>query len=101
MISSTGRMPLTAAPNAAPVIASSEIGVSNTRVGAVLLVQAGRHREHAAGDRDVLAEEDHALVARELLVERLAERRPGTRPVRSFMPRLSRACAARPPRARE
>ena len=31
MISSTGRRPVTAAPYAAPVIASSEIGVSNTR----------------------------------------------------------------------
>ncbi len=33
MISSTGRLPVTAAPKAAPVIASSEIGVSNTRSG--------------------------------------------------------------------
>ena len=32
MISSTGRFPDTAAPNAAPVIASSEIGVSKTRL---------------------------------------------------------------------
>jgi hypothetical protein len=31
MISMTGRSPVTAAPNAAPAIASSEIGVSNTR----------------------------------------------------------------------
>jgi hypothetical protein len=31
MISSTGRSPLIAAPKAAPAIASSEIGVSNTR----------------------------------------------------------------------
>lgn len=31
MISITGRRPQTAAPNAAPVIASSEIGVSKTR----------------------------------------------------------------------
>ncbi len=31
MISMIGRSPVTAAPNAAPVIASSEIGVSNTR----------------------------------------------------------------------
>ena len=33
MISSTGRLPVIAAPYAAPVIASSEIGVSNTRSG--------------------------------------------------------------------
>ncbi len=31
MISITGRSPVTAAPNAAPASASSEIGVSNTR----------------------------------------------------------------------
>jgi hypothetical protein len=31
MISMTGRSPVTAAPNAAPAMASSEIGVSNTR----------------------------------------------------------------------
>ena len=33
MISITGRRPLTAEPNAAPDIASSEIGVSKTRCG--------------------------------------------------------------------
>jgi hypothetical protein len=31
MISATGRMPVTAAPQASPAIASSEIGVSRTR----------------------------------------------------------------------
>ena len=41
---------------------------------AVLLVQAGRRGEDAAGDGDVLAEEDHALVDGELLVERVADR---------------------------
>jgi hypothetical protein len=70
MISTTGRRPATALPNAAPAIASSEIGA----LGAVLLHQAGRDGEHAAGRRDVLAEEDHGVVAGELLVERLADR---------------------------
>ena len=41
-------------------------------VGPVLLVQARRHGEHAARGGDVLPEEEHALVAGELLVERLA-----------------------------
>ncbi len=36
MISSTGRRPVTADPNAAPVMASSEIGVSKTRSGPYL-----------------------------------------------------------------
>ena len=42
----------------------------------VLLVQPRRDREDAAGDRDVLAEEDHALVPLELLVEGLPDRVP-------------------------
>ena len=42
----------------------------------VLLVQPRRDREDAAGDRDVLAEEDHALVPFELLVEGLSDRVP-------------------------
>ena len=36
MISITGRRPVTAEPNAAPVSASSEIGVSKTRFGPYL-----------------------------------------------------------------
>ena len=74
MISITGRRPVTADPNAAPARASSEMGVSKTRSGAVLVVEARRRREHAAGDGDVLAEQDHALVRGELLVERIADR---------------------------
>ena len=45
-------------------------------LGAVLLVQAGRDREDATGERDVFAEQDHALVARELLVERVVNSLP-------------------------
>src|SRR3954454_14001335 len=43
-------------------------------VGAEALLQAARYGEHAPGQRDVLAEEDHALVALELLGERVADR---------------------------
>jgi hypothetical protein len=39
-------------------------------------VQARRHGEHAAGERDVLPEQEHALVAGELLVEGLTHRLP-------------------------
>ena len=39
----------------------------------MLLEQPGGHRKHTAGHGDVLADEDDALVARELLVERLPE----------------------------
>jgi hypothetical protein len=41
MISTTGRSPRTAAPNAAPVNASSEIGVSMTRFGPKRAASAG------------------------------------------------------------
>src|SRR5207249_9069238 len=41
---------------------------------AVFLVEARRRREYAPGHRDVFAEEDDALVRRELLVERVADR---------------------------
>ena len=40
MISITGRMPLTAVPKAAPVSASSEIGVSKTRSTPMRSLQA-------------------------------------------------------------
>ena len=39
----------------------------------VLLVETGSHGEHAACDGDILAEEDHAVVFGQLLVQRLAD----------------------------
>ena len=42
-------------------------------MGAVLLEQPGRDREDTAGHGDVLADEHHALVALQLLVERLPQ----------------------------
>ena len=59
MISTTGRRPEIAAPNAAPASASSEIGVA---LRPVLLVQPGRDGEDTTRERDVLAEEDDAVV---------------------------------------
>ena len=75
MISMTGRRPPTALPKAAP--ARRELGDRGVEdaVGAVLLDQAAGGGEHAAGHGDVLAEEDDRVVALELLVERLADRR--------------------------
>ena len=67
MISAIGRSPVIAAPIAAPRIACSEIGVSRTRNGPNLLVEADRRLEHAARLADVLAEEDDAVVALHLL----------------------------------
>ena len=77
MISMIGRSPVTAAPKAAPVMASSEIGVSNTRLVAEALLDARRDREHAALlGGDVLAEEHDGLVALHLLDDRLADGDP-------------------------
>ena len=67
MISATGRRPVIAAPMAAPRMACSEIGVSMTRFGTELVEQADRGLEHPAGAGDVLADEDHAVVAAHLL----------------------------------
>ena len=74
MISMIGRRPVTAAPNAAPASASSEIGVSITRSRTEALEQARRGLEDAAGGGDVLADEDHALVALDLFGDRVADR---------------------------
>ena len=71
-----GRRPVTAAPKAAPASASSEIGVSNTRVGPEALDQLSGDLEDAAGGGDVLAEEHDRRVALELLGDRLANRVP-------------------------
>ncbi len=73
MISITGRRPLTALPKAPPASASSEIGVSKTRSSPWRSCRPGVTANTPPGRRDVLAEEDHALVARELLVERVAD----------------------------
>ena len=73
-ISATGRMPMYAAPIAAPTMAVSEIGVSMTRASPKRSMQALGDLERAAVGADVLAEQEHALVARHLLEERLADR---------------------------
>src|SRR5439155_20011368 len=43
-------------------------------VGSILVVEAGRRREHAPSDGDVFTEKDHTLVGGELLVEGVANR---------------------------
>ena len=62
-ISAIGRMPMSAAPEAAPTMAISEIGVSITRSGAEAVDEARAGLEGAAVDADVLADEEDALVA--------------------------------------
>ena len=59
---------------AAPTIAVSEIGVSMTRASPKRSLQPLGDLERAAVGADVLAEHEHALVARHLLEERLADR---------------------------
>ena len=58
-----------AAPTPDPVIAASEIGVSTHALGPELVKQALGDLVDAAGARDVLADDDHPLVARHLLAQ--------------------------------
>ena len=84
MISATGRMPVTAAPEAAPMIALSLIGVSSTRVGPNSLYRPPGQAEHAAhaarlarpalAAGDVLADDDHIGVAAHLATQRFIDR---------------------------
>ena len=74
MISITGRSPVMAAPNAAPPSASSEIGVSKTRSSPNRSRSPGVALKTPPGGGDVLAEEDHLLVALELLGQGVANR---------------------------
>ena len=73
-ISATGRMPIIAAPTAAPTIAVSAIGVSMTRLLAELADEAVGDLEGATVDADVLAQEEDPLVAGHLLPEPFADR---------------------------
>ncbi len=74
MMSTTGRMPVIAAPTPRPVNPGSEIGVSITAVRAELLHQPGQHLERRAGLGHVLADDEDAGVAAHLLGERFADR---------------------------
>ncbi len=61
-ISATGRMPIRAAPMAAPTMADSEIGVSITRIGPKRSSIPFGNLEGAAVDADILAEDEDAVV---------------------------------------
>ena len=72
MISTIGRMPPSAAPMPAPTNADSDSGVSRIALGPELLEQALADGEAAAVAADVLAHQEHALVARSASRMRLA-----------------------------
>ena len=72
-ISTTGRIPAIAAPTPQPTNVASEIGVSPHPRLAELLHEPCAYREDAAGLADVLAHQEHALVTRHLLAQRLVE----------------------------
>ena len=59
-ISAMGRMPMSAAPMAAPTMADSLMGVSMTRLSPKLLEEAGGDAEGAAVGADVLADDEDA-----------------------------------------
>ena len=73
-ISHTGRMPMYDAPIAEPTIAGSGDRRVDDALLAEVSMQSLGHLERAAVDADVLADEEHALVARHLVEERLANR---------------------------
>ena len=74
MISTTGRRPSIAAPTPAPTKPSSEIGRLADALAAPLLPEAGGDLVGALEAADLLAHQEDALVARELLVERAPQR---------------------------
>ena len=76
MISTTGRRPSIAAPIAAPTNPSSQIGVSRTRVGSELGEQPGGDLVGALEDADLLADEEHGLIAGQLRPQGVVQRLP-------------------------
>ena len=74
MMSTTGRMPVIAAPSPSPVIPASEIGESMTRSGPNSSTSPARTLNGVPGLGDVLADQEHASVAAQLLGERLVDR---------------------------
>ena len=75
VISSTiGRSPVIAAPTPTPTIVFSEIGVSRTRFSPNSSSRPCGDLERAVEDADVLAHDQHAVVALHLLAQRLVER---------------------------
>ena len=60
MMSTTGRIPVIAAPTPIPVIPASEIGESITRRGTELLDQPEQHLEGRAGLGHILADHEDA-----------------------------------------
>ena len=69
--STTGRRPVIAAPTPMPTIVFSEIGVSRTRFSPNSSSRPVGDLEGAVEDADVLAHQKHALVALQLLAQRL------------------------------
>ena len=96
MISTTGRSPSIAAPTPAPTKPSSEIGVSRTRSGAELVQQAGGDLVGAVEDADLLAHHEDALVARELLAQREAQRLAVGHPLAPARSRSARRSSPEP-----
>ena len=97
-ISTTGRASARARPTPRPVIACSEMGVSEDPFGAEPFLEAGRDPEHPPAFGHVLAEEKDSVVRRHRLVVRFVESaRVGEDPV---LVRLRPGGAASPPRGR-
>ena len=75
IISTIGRSPVIAAPAASPTNALSEMGVPRTRRAPKRSTRPRDDLEHPAEQVHVLADQEHALVARHLLVHGLVDGR--------------------------
>ena len=71
--SATGRMPVSAAPKAAPTIADSAIGVSITRSGPKRSMNPSVTLKRAAVDADVLAETENSGIPFHFFPDALAD----------------------------
>ena len=73
MMSTTGRIPVIAAPTPIPVIPASEIGESMMRSGPNSSTRPEQHLERRAGLGDVLADDEDRGIAAHLLAQRLVD----------------------------
>ena len=74
MMSTTGRMPVIAAPTPRPVMPASEIGESITRSVPNSSTSPDSTLNGVPGFGDVFADDEHARIAAHFLGQRLADR---------------------------
>ena len=73
MMSTTGRIPVMAAPTPMPVMPASEIGESITALSAEFFHQTREHLERRPRLGDIFADDEHSRIAAHLLRQRLVD----------------------------